>query len=167
MVWLVKHSANLQLPSTINPASQKKGGNYRLLSDWGNGKSLFEVGITPDPCSFLGGNINNWAAKGKPSQYMGLSGTSNSGRKYKIAEGRIGDVGQRGSKTINGRTVPWIYDIIEFDSSGIPTYSDHGTFPTYYVYKNGQLQTTYAQSPVLDFAYGYDESNETGWSPIP
>jgi len=168
--FLVAHSANSAPPSTITPSSQLSGGNYRLFNDWGDSKGSYNVGITPDPCKFLGQTINGWAGAGQASKYMGQSGTSGSGKVYQIAEGRIGKLGQRGSQTINqGRTVPFIYDVIEFDTAGNLTVSDHATFPTYYFYKNGVLQTglTVTQSTVKAFVTGYDASNEGAWSPIP
>ena len=83
---------------------------------------------------------------------MGASGTSPSGEVYQLAEGRIGTVGQLGSETINGgRTVPWIWSVIEFNSSGTPTYDDVGMFPTYSVYVNGEIVITYPQSTVAAF----------------
>lgn len=62
-----------------------------------------------------------------------------------------GGLGQLVSKTLNNRTVPWIWSVIEFDSSGNPTYSDVAMFPTYSVYVNGSLAWTHAQSPVASF----------------
>ncbi len=168
--WLVAHSANTAPPSTIVPNTQLTGGNYRLFNDWGNSKGSYRVGITPDPCKFLGSTVNGWVGGGQASKNMGLSGTSASGKVYQIAEGRIGKIGQWGSQTINqGRTVPYIYDIIEFDNAGNPTVSDHATFPTYYVYFSGVLQPglTVTQSTVKAFVTGYDASNENSWSPVP
>lgn len=147
--WLIKKSANTAPPSTITPSTAYSGGNYRLFNDFGNGKGGYNVGITPDPCNT--GVIPGWVAAGQASQYMGATGTSLTGKTYQLAEGRIGRVGQAGSQTINGRTVPWIWSVIEFDSAGNPTYSDHAMFPTYSVYVNGSLVATYAQSSVATF----------------
>jgi hypothetical protein len=147
--WLVKNSANTAPPTTITPSAQYSGGNYRLFNDFGNGKGGYNVGTTPDPCNT--GYIPGWVGAGQASPYMG-GGTSPSGKVYQLAEGRIGKIGQLGSQTINnGRTVPWIWSVIEFDSSGNPTYSDVGMFPTYSVYVSGSLVKTYAQSPVASF----------------
>lgn len=168
--FLVAHSANSAPPSSINPNTQLTGGNYRLFNDWGNSKGAYNVGVTPDPCKFLGQTVSGWLGSGQPSKYMGSSGTSGSGKVYQIAEGRIGKVGQWGSQTINqGRTVPYIYDVIEFDTAGNFTVSDHATFPTYYFYKSGVLQPalTVTQSTVKAFVTGYDASNEAAWSPVP
>jgi hypothetical protein len=41
--------------------------------------------------------------------------------------------------------------VIEFDTSGNSTYSDVAMFPTYSVYINGTLTTTYPQSSVVNF----------------
>lgn len=147
--WLVKNSANSAPPATITPSAQYTAGNYRLFNDFGDGKKSYNVGITPDPCST--GFIPGWVAKGQPSQYMGATATSASGELYQLAEGRIGTIGQAGSETINGRTVPWIWSAIEFDSNGNPKYSDTAMFPTYSVYKNGLLVATYPQSSVANF----------------
>jgi hypothetical protein len=76
-----------------------------------------------------------------------------------LAEGRIGYLGQLGSQTINGRTVPWIWSAIEFDSTGVFTGAPHEIFPSYSVYVNGNLQYTNDQSSVPDFA-GKNDSNQ-------
>jgi IPT/TIG domain len=168
--WLVAHSANSTPPSTITPSTEYSGGNYRLFNDFGNGKGGYNVGITPDPCKFLGQTITGWLANGQPSKYMGQTGMSGSGKIYQNAEGRIGKVGQSGSQTINqGRTVPYIYSVIEFDTAGNPTVSDRTTFPTFYVYISGVLhpELTSTQSTVKAFVTGYDASNEGNWTPVP
>jgi hypothetical protein len=166
--WLLLHSANTDPGPSIDPPTQRSGGDYRLYSDWGNGKAAFDVGVTPDPCSVFGASIEGWLAKGEASTWMGFSGTTGSGNRYKVTEGRIGKIGEAVSKVVNNnRSVPWIYDVIEFDPSGIPIYSDVATFPTYSVYVNGQRVSTHTQSSVKDFIGTYDGSNETGWSPIP
>jgi hypothetical protein len=146
--WLLKNSANTAPPSTITPEAQNSAGNYRLINDFGNGKSFATIGKTPDPCKT---GLLDWAGAGQPSQYEGYSGTSPSGEVYQIAEGRIGTAGQAGSVTINGRTVGWIWSAIEFNSAGVPTYTNVGMFPTYSVYVNGSLVATYAQSSVAAF----------------
>ena len=169
--YLVAHSANTTPPSTIDPSSELKAGNYRLFNDFGNGRSSNPaVGSTPDPCKWLTGTIAGWIGGGQASQYMGQSDLSASGKVYQIAEGRIGLIGQSVSRTVNqGRTVPWIYDVIEFDAAGNYTVSDHATFPTYYIYINGVLhpELTSNQSTVKEFIYGFDASNERNWDPIP
>jgi hypothetical protein len=154
--WLIKNSPNTAPPSTITPSAQNSGGNYRLFNDFGKGQADSNVGITPDPCKT--GFIPGWAVKGQPSPYMGCcSNASPSGEIYQIAEGRIGTAGQRGSQTINGgRTVPWIWSVIEFNSSGTPTYTNVGMFPTYSVYVNGSLVATYPQSTVAAFVLKND-----------
>jgi hypothetical protein len=151
--WLVKYSANTAPPSTISPSAQLSAGNFRLFNDFGHGGGAYQVGKTPDPCGLSApGFILNWISTGQASPYMGASGTSPSGKVYQLAEGRVGTLGQHGSQTINGgRTVPWIWSVIEFDSAGNPTYSDHAMFPTYSVYVNGTLAVTYPQSSVASF----------------
>jgi hypothetical protein len=99
---------------------------------------------------------------------MGKSGTSSSGKVYQVGQGRVGSLGQAGSITINnGRTVPWVYDVIEFDPSGNPTYSDHATFPTYSIFQNGQRVAVFPQSSVVSFVNGYDQTNVNAWQPVP
>jgi hypothetical protein len=65
---------------------------------------------------------------------------------YRTTEGRIGPTGQAINRTINGGTTPWIWSVIEFDSSGnliVPI--DHAMFPTYSIYWNGNLVQTCPQ----------------------
>jgi hypothetical protein len=72
--------------------------------------------------------------------------------RIQLAAGRVGTIGQLASQTINGgRTVPWVWSVIEFNSSGTPTYSNVGMFPTYSVYVSGNLAATYPQSAVAAF----------------
>ena len=76
-------------------------------------------------------------------------------------------MGQSGSQTINnGRTVPWVWSVIEFDSSGIPTYTDTAMFPTYSVYVNGGLLVTFNQSSVASFVAN-DQTYQRTPSQIP
>jgi hypothetical protein len=149
--WLLANSANTAPPPTITPSAQYSGGNYRLFNDFGGNRPIgYNVGVTPDPCNT--GVILGGVAAGQPSQYMGASGTSPTGKVYQLAEGRIGKVGQAASQTMNnGRTVPWLWSVIEFDASGNPTCSDVGMFPTSSVYVNGSLVVTYPQSSVASF----------------
>jgi hypothetical protein len=166
--WLVKNSANTAPPSTITPSVELAGGNYRLFNDFGgSGLPLGpQVGSTPDPCKtgFL-----DWAGAGQPSQYEGYSSTSPAGQVYQINEGRIGTAGQAGSMTINGgRTVPWIWSVIEFNSAnGTPNLSPpHAMFPTYSLYVNGTLTYTFAQSTVAAFT-AQDQTYQLTPSQIP
>ncbi len=150
--WLVKNSANPAPPSTITSSVQQSQGHFRLFNDFGHGGGFYQLGITPDPCgTSVPAFILNWIGTAQSSQYNGASGTAPSGKVYQLAEGRIGKMGQKGSETINGRTVPWIWSAIEFDSSGNATYSDVAMFPTYSVYVNGALTNTYPQSTVASF----------------
>jgi hypothetical protein len=165
--WLLVNSANAAPPSTITPSAQLNGGNYRLFNDFGgSGLPLgTNVGYTPDPCKT---GLLDWAGAGQPSQYEGYSSTSPAGQVYQIAEGRIGTAGQAGSETINGRTVPWIWSAIEFNSAnGTPNYSPPlGTFPTYYLYVNGTLTYTFPQSTVAAFI-AHDQTYQLTPSQIP
>ena len=146
--WLLKNSPNNQPPNPIAVDAQFIAGNYRLFNDFGNGQAGISVGYTPDPCNT---GLPGWIFPGQQSQYNDTSQTSPSGKIYLLVEGRIGTFGQLVSKTLNNRTVPWIWSVIEFDSSGNPTYSDVAMFPTYSVYVNGSLAWTHAQSPVASF----------------
>jgi hypothetical protein len=132
-----KNSPNSRPPNTIFPGSQFIQGDFRLFNAYGgtsgNGTG---VGSTPDPChTVLTGMLGIIFGGGQASKNnMGTTGISGSGQAYQVAEGRIGTNGQAGSQTINNRTVPWIYSVIAFDSSGNPTVSDHSTFPTFFLY---------------------------------
>jgi hypothetical protein len=169
--FLMARSANSQPPPTITSINQFSKGDFRLFNDWGNGTGGVAVGNSPDPCgSVLSTMVAFVFGGGEKSQYEGTSGVSGSGKVYKVADGRVGKLGQTVSQTINhGRTVPWIYSVIAFDQNGNPTVSDHATFPTYYVYISGVLhpELSSAQSPVNDFVNGYDATNEGAWSPVP
>lgn len=149
--WLIKHSGNAEPPPTIDQTTQLNGGDYRLFNDFrGNSQGFCKVGITPDPCkttSFIPGRLE----EGEASSYNG-SNTSRSGKMYQLVEGRLGEVGQLISFTINGRTVPWIFDVIEFDLTGTETTTISATFPTYSVYQNGIRTAVYPQSSVAEFA---------------
>jgi len=148
--WLLQNSANSAPPSTITPSVQQSAGNFRLFNDFGNGGGFYQVGNTPDPCGT--GLVPAGWTTGQASPYMGASGTSPSGEIYQLAEGRVGTIGQLASQTINGgRTVPWVWSVIEFNSSGAATYSNVGMFPTYSVYVGGNLVATYPQSTVMAF----------------
>jgi hypothetical protein len=170
--WLIKYSANSAPPATITPSNQRSGGNYRLYNDFGGSRAGngVDIGITPDPCGAnVPASILNWIATGQKSTYMGESDTSPSGKIYQLSEGRVGTMGQKGYETINGKapgSMPWIWSVIEFDSTGNPTYSDTGMFPTYSVYVNGTLVNTYHQSAVESF-FAKDQTYQRTPSQIP
>jgi len=111
--------------------------------------------------------VLNWIDKGQPSPYQGATGTSPSGEIYQLSEGRVGQLGQSGSITINnGQTVPWVWSVIEFDSSGNPTFTNNSIFPTFTVYKNGYFVGTYPQCSVATFVQK-DQSYQITPSQIP
>jgi hypothetical protein len=159
--WLIKNSGNNAPPSTINPATQYSGGDFRLFNDLQF--SFFEyggvissassikvnaaVGATPDPCGI------SPPVPGQADPNNGIQGiTPSATGVYMLAEGRIGTTGQAVSQTINGRTVPWIWSVVKFNASGNPITSDVQIFPTYYVYSNGTLTSPpYPQSPLSSF----------------
>lgn len=165
--FLLANSANSEPPPTITPADIKSAQDFRLFSDWGNSKSSYKVGATPDPCGVIPLIVTRVVASGENSSNMGFTNTSTSGKVYRVVEGPIGKLGQSGGMTINGRTAPWIYTVIAFDASGNATTTDHATFPTYSVYVNNHRVAVYGQSTVKAFVYGYDQSNENNWSPVP
>lgn len=157
--WLLQNSGNNPPPATINPASQLSGGDFRLFNDLqssffqSNGvissatlTGVAAVGATPDPCgsglSFVGQNHTNNSAAGVTSSAIGV---------YQLAEGRVGTTGQAVSLTINGRSVPWIWSVIKFDTAGNPITTDHAIFPTYSVYKDGVQVATYPQGSPSTF----------------
>jgi hypothetical protein len=158
--FLLKNSGNNRPPSTIDPDSAQAGGDFRLFNRFqasftqtgGNIsnltvlKSATVVGKTPDPC----GLVPNSGGEAHPSN--GARGVTSSGSGvYQLAEGRLGSLGQRVNATINGRTTPWIWSVIRFDSSGTLSPVDHAIFPTYYVYKDGSLFATFPQSAPATF----------------
>ncbi len=166
--WLVKNSGNTAPPPTITSQDQLNAGNFRLFNVWGGSTTAptSRVGITPDPCKLS--FVPKWVESGEASDFMGSHGTSNSGRSYQLAEGRIGYLGKRGSKTINqGRTVPWIWGAIEFDANGNFVSAPHEIFPYYSIYVNGQQIQTDQQAAVPTFV-SKDESNQiTSGSQLP
>lgn len=132
--WLLKNSGNTAPPATIDPATVLGGGDFRLFneSQWtffqSNGilssatqiTRTAAVGATPDPCGFAPAPV-----PGQNHPDNGASGiTASADAVYQLAEGRIGTTGQAVSQTINGRTVPWIWSVIKFDTSGVATTTD-------------------------------------------
>lgn len=158
--FLLKNSGNNRPPSTIDPDAALAGGDFRLFNRFQATftqtggtistlkvlKSSAVVGTTPDPC----GLVPN--ASGEAHPFNGARGVTISGTGvFQLAEGRLGSLGQRVNATINGRTTPWIWSVIRFDASGSLTPLDHAIFPTYYVYKNGILISTFPQSIPASF----------------
>jgi hypothetical protein len=158
--FLLKNSANSRPASTIDPDATLAGGDFRLfnrfqatfssasgsISNLSVLKSAAVVGTTPDPC----GLVPNAGGEAHPSN--GARGVTSSGSGvFQLAEGRLGSLGQRANTTINGRSTPWIWSVIHFDASGNLRPLDHAIFPTYYVYKDGDLIATYPQSAPATF----------------
>ena len=153
--WLLKNSGNAAPPATIDPATVLSGGDFRLFneSQWTFSQSggtlssatqitgTAAVGATPDPCGLLP------PVPGQNHPDNGASGiTASADAVYQLAEGRLGTTGQAVNKTINGRTTPYIWGVIEFDASGVATTTDHAIFPAYSVYKDGAQIATYPQT---------------------
>lgn len=149
--FLLKNSANAAPPASLTPSSfYTQRQSYRLFNDYGAPNfSGYSVGITPDPCN--SGFIPNWLKAGQASTYNGATGVSSSGQFYQLAEGRLGKVGQAVNQTLNGLSTPWIWSVVEFNSSGAPTFSDVSMFPSFAVYVNGILNWTHTQSDVASF----------------
>jgi hypothetical protein len=145
--FLVKNSANSAPPATVT-GSYVSSGNFRLFNDFGgSGSPNNKVGSTPSPCPGIAG----WFSSSGQQYANSGPGTSGSGQSYQLTEGRIGSTGQAVNQTINGTSTPWIWTVIEFNSSGTPTYSQVSMFPTFSVYVNGALKQTYAQSALSSF----------------
>lgn len=158
--FLVKWSYNQEPPLGINPTSFLASGDFRLFSRFkvrftpSGGKitsatfleSNATVGNTPDPCGILS------PISGEAHPANGAKGlTPSETAVYQLTEGRIGGVGQAVNLTINGRTAAFIWNVIRFDPSGTLNVSDRAIFPTYYVYKNGQLVLGFNQSATSAF----------------
>jgi hypothetical protein len=84
---------------------------------------------------------------------------------FHLNEGRVGSDGQKINMTINyctqlnafdlcvgdtSATVPYIYSVIQFDSTGNYTI-DHQIFPMYSIYENGKLVNVDHQHPLEEF----------------
>jgi hypothetical protein len=147
--YLLQNSGNPAPPANVTK-SYVSSGNFRIFNDFGSSSGgTYQVGTTPYPCGT--GVVANWlSASAQQNPYSG-PGTSGSGQSYQLSEGRVGTTGQAVSLTLNGTTVPWTWSVIEFNSSGTPTYSQVAIFPTYSVYVNGTLTATYPQSAVSTF----------------
>ncbi len=158
--FLLKNSANPQPPLTITPSAFLQTGSFRLFNDYGAPKSsTSQVGPTPNPCGFY---IPDWLRASQPSPYNGATACGTpSNQCYQLAEGRLGTKGQKVNQNLNGRSTPWIWSVIEFNSAGTPTYTDHAIFPTYWVYVNGILTATYPQSSAATFMANDDSYQRT------
>lgn len=171
--FLVKNSGNAEPPnSSINPIAIQLGGDFRLFNRFqvrfsvSNGlitdpqyiQFVSQVGSTPNPCTRF---LPSLSGEAHPSN--GASGVVFGRTVYQLTEGRIGSAGQAVSETINGRKVPWIWSVIKFDKSGFPDATDHAVFPTYYVYKNGQLIQIFPQGALSTFVLKDDTYQRQPW----
>lgn len=149
MVWLLKNSGNSEPPNKINPDAILAGGDFRLFNDFQIGaagvpiKHKAVVGSTPNPCHSI--ILPNSAAPEVPS-VNGTVDTSPSGYKFQLAEGRLGNEGQAINLTLTGRSTPYIWTVVEFDTSYNPSWNIHSIFPTLYVYKDGTKVDSYIQN---------------------
>jgi len=146
--WLLKNSANSPPPDPISPSALLAGADYRLFNDNTLGTV---VGSTADPCKT--GNVTGWGISlaGDYSRYDGNIGISPSGQIYQVNEGQVGLADQAVNLTLNGRSTPWIWSVIEFDIWGDFTGNLHAMFPTYSVYVDNNLVAVYPQSAASDF----------------
>lgn len=118
------------------------------ISDLAAVETIAAIGPTPDPCGFLPPSL--WP-NGEPHGSNGARDVSTSGASvYQLNEGRLGTLGQIINLFLNG-TTPWIWSAIRFDADGRPLPVDHGMFPSYSVYVDGNLLVTFPQSPVGEF----------------
>jgi hypothetical protein len=152
--FLLAHSGNDEPAAQIDPASVQGGGDYRLFNRLqaviDPDEAQFEylqqaavVGSTPNPCP-LGPS-----ADGEAHPNNGANGFTTSGAGlYQLAEGRLGSLGQKVNKTLNGGTTPWIWSVIRFNMQAEldPSAIDHAIFPTYYLYEDGKLIATFPQA---------------------
>ncbi len=170
--WLILTTAN-PAPSqtyppnnTISPFAFDFVGSYRLYNDYGGSSWGTHVGSTPSPCGNVVSQLGSFLlGGGMPGPADGVTGVSPSGRKYQVAQGRAGTIGQDGYATISGgRSLPWIYSVVEFDSAGNYLVTDHSVFPTFAVYVNGTFQSVAWQSSVKAFLSAYDASDVNDWS---
>jgi hypothetical protein len=151
--FLLANSGNSPPAGQIDPASVQSGGDFRLFNrlqaiidpDVPHVEFLQQaaaVGTTPNPCP-LGPS-----ADGETHPSNGANGftTTNTGV-YQLAEGRLGSLGQKVNKTLNGGTTPWIWSVIRFNlqSELDPMAIDRAIFPTYYLYQDGQLIAVFPQ----------------------
>jgi hypothetical protein len=156
--WLLMHSGNPE-PLSYLSGSLPSSTAYRLYNSYSigaNGKPASPgtalIGWTPDPC---GSTVSL-----PPDPSGSNNGYISTGAVVaQLAEGRLGVKGQAVNHILNGGTTPWIWSVIQFDSSGnlaLPV--DHAMFPTYYVYWNNNLvlkcpQTTPATFITQDSSY--------------
>jgi hypothetical protein len=167
--WLLIHSANSQPLPNINPASELASGDFRLFNRYqiiSNGNIARStviphgppvVGSTPDPCGTI------FKAPGQAHPNNGFIGIDSAGTGVaQLNEGRLGTAGQAINSTINGRTTPWAWSVIEFNSAGnVVLPFDHAMFSTHSVYLNGSLVLTCPQSAPAAFIAQSDAYQRT------
>lgn len=173
--WLLIHSANNQPPSRIDPNQELLKGDFRLFNRFqivSNGNIVKPTtivhaaipGSTPDPCGVV---PNAPAETNQNNGYIGIDSASKG--VAQLAEARLGKLGQKINRTINGvfQTTPWIWSVVEFDASGYPIIPfDHAMFPTYSIYWGSDLILTCPQSDPQSFI-AKNESYQRLPSPIP
>jgi len=123
-----------------------------------------EAGVSPEPCSGLQVSILSRPAETGPlNGQFGI--TSDGTTIYQISEARLGDEGQQINQFLNGpsganyiTTTPWIWSVVQFDSSGRTTAWRQGSisdnlaiFPTYQVYTNGFALPPTIQPDIMTF----------------
>jgi hypothetical protein len=160
--WLLKFSGNQDPGSSITPSTFKSQVNsFRLFNDYspGLGISNTAVGNTLDPCGSGIGVV------GMADPHNGAVGTSLFGDQYQLAEVRVDQAGQKGWMALNnGRAIPWVWSVIEFNPSGYPDYgriqnasptistTNYQIFPTYSVYIGGKRVYVVHQGTPAAFA---------------
>jgi hypothetical protein len=88
------------------------------------------IGRTINPCGTTGSV--------EPEQHPNNGYASNGAVVAQLAEGRVGTVGQAVNLELNGLSAPFIWSVLQFDSSGNIYFPiDNAIFPTYDIYLNG------------------------------
>jgi hypothetical protein len=173
--WLLKNSGN-PAPPTPLPAGWASGGNFRLFNDFqinSSGTPLIhtaQVGNTPDPCGVLPALAGQAYFPSSAGETGATQSSGNTWNTWQLAEGRVGIFGQAIGETLNGTSsIPWIYSVAEFNSSGGPAIPPiTALFPTYSIYINGTLYTTYPpQVSVSTFAAMTETTSQEQPSQIP
>jgi len=165
--YLNANSGNAQPPQSIpDPAGQwsVNSGDFRAYNRFRTYYEVFPQGIswqpqnvieklvingpTPDPCKSIPAALSQ---TGVHNDRRAIASTG--GSPFQVAEARVGAVGQQVNAYLNHKSLagpfsysaatPWIWSSIQFDASGNLQTILPGTniqiFPTYYVYRNGQL----------------------------
>lgn len=173
--FLLANSGNNRPPQNISPEAVQAGGDYRLFGRYQVAiedisgpvvetlQQASQVGITPNPCG--------WGPNGTPDIHPenGRNGlTASRTAAANLTSGRLGSEGQDVNETLNGRTTPWIWNVIRFnlDAQLDPQAIDHAIFPTYTLYEDGQQINNFPQAN-HELFIALDDTYQRHWSEIP